>query len=172
MLKRLNDILFHVIGVVAATCLFTIVVVVSAQVISRYVFSYSIKWTSELTVYLLTWMVFLGCSMGYRSNNIVGLTMVTDRLSKKGQKICEIITTLILMLFFVVTFYTNIPTVQSAAMRTSSIMHINLALVSGAWNVSAAILLLFALEKLMNQVKSLLGMEVEDNVITIEEVSR
>lgn len=169
MMKKINDWLYRIIGVVAAACLFCIIIVVSAQVISRYVFSYSIKWTSELTVYLLTWMVFLGCSMGYRSNNIVGLTMVTDRLPKFAQKICEIITTLILMFFFAVTFYTNIPTVQNAAARTSSILNINLALVSGAWNVSATILMLFAIEKLIEQIKALSGRS-SDNEVSAEEV--
>ena len=71
MLTKINNWLYRIIGVVAGTCLFCIIVVVSAQVISRYVFSYSIKWTSELTVYLLTWMVFLGCAMAYRTNDIV-----------------------------------------------------------------------------------------------------
>lgn len=162
MLKKLNDWIYRIIGVIAALCLFGIIAVVSAQVLSRYIFKYSIKWTSELTVYLLTWMVFLGCSMGYRSNNIVGLTMVTDRMPKKAQRVCEILTTLILMIFFAITFYTNIPTIQSAAMRTSSILNINVAWASGAWNASAAILMLFAIEKLIGQVKGLISPEKDE----------
>ena len=172
MLKKINDTIFRVIGVIAAACLFSIIAVVSAQVISRYVFSYSIKWTSELTVYLLTWMVFLGCAMGYRSNNIVGLTMVTDRLPAFANHMCKILTTLILMAFFAITFYTNIPTVINASKRTSSILHINVALASVAWNVAAAIMFLFAIEKLINQIKGLMDREVDEDIITVEEVSR
>ena len=43
MLKKINDCIFRVIGVFAAACLFAIVVLVSAQVFSRYVFGFSIK---------------------------------------------------------------------------------------------------------------------------------
>ena len=164
MLKKINDWLYRIIGVVAAICLFAIIAIVSAQVVSRYIFSYSIKWSSELTVYMLTWMVFLGCAMGYRRNNIVGLTMVTDRLPKKAQQVCAILTTLLLIFFFVITVYTNIPTIESAAMRTSSILHINLALVSGSWNVTAAVLVLFALEKLVDQIKLLIKGEQDGTV--------
>lgn len=162
MLKKINDWIYRIIGVIAAICLFCIIAVVSAQVCSRYLFKYSIKWTSELTVYLLTWMVFLGCAMGYRSNNIVGLTMVTDRMPKVAQKICEIITTLILMAFFAITFYTNIPTIRSASMRTSSILHINVALASSAWNATSAIMMLFAIEKLIGQIKGLISPEKDE----------
>lgn len=170
MLKKINDCIFRVIGVFAAACLFAIVVLVSAQVFSRYVFGFSIKWTSELTVYALTWMVFMGCSMGYRKGAIIGLTMVVDRLPKKVNNILAIIVTLVLMFFFVVTFISNLTTVQNAAGRLSSIMHINLAFVAVAWNVASAIMFLFSIERLIDQVKALIHPDNGGNGLS-EEVS-
>lgn len=154
MLKKINDCVFRVIGILAAICLFTIVVLVAAQVFSRYIFGFSIKWTSELTVYALTWMVFMGCSMGYRTGAIIGLTMVVDRLPKKVSNILAIIVTLVLMFFFAVTFVSNLTTVQNAAGRVSSILHINLAFTAVAWNVASAIMFLFSIEKLVDQIKA------------------
>lgn len=172
VLKKFNDIIYKIIGVFGAFCLFMIICVVFAQVISRYLFSYSIKWSSELTVYMLTWMVFCGCAMGYRSGEIVGLTMVTDRIPKLARHVVEICVTLILMGFFVITFVSNMPTIVQASLRTSSILKMNLALVSGAWNVSATVMFLFGLEKLIHQICSLITLIRFGSGQSAEEVSQ
>ncbi len=156
ILKTINDWLFRIIGIMGALCLFAMVVLVFAQAGGRYVFGYAIKWSSELTVYLMTLSVYLGCTMGYRSNSIISLTILTDKLPKIWQDIAKIIVTLILMFFFVVTFKSNLATVANAAMRKSSIMRLNLGLISGIWNVASAIMFLFGVEKLIPHIQELI----------------
>ncbi|MBQ6322899.1 MAG: TRAP transporter small permease [Lachnospiraceae bacterium] len=173
VLTKINNVIYRVMGVIAGACLFAIVCIVAAQVFSRYLFKLSIVWSSELTVYMLTWMVFMGCAMGYRSNSIATLTLLTNRFPVKVRKTIEIIIHLILLFFFAVTFVTNLETVRNASQRLSSILKVNLAFVSVSWNVCSAIMILFAIEKILFIVRNFNNDIEEDSaIVKAEEVNR
>lgn len=155
-LKKLNEWIYRFCGVVSATLLLGIVVFTFAQVLSRYIFHYSLKWSSELIIYLLTWMVYLGCAMGYKQDTIVGLSIVIDRLGVRAQALFRIVTHGLLLFFFVVSVQTNAEVVAFAARKYSTIMKLNLAFVSGSWSVAGCIMSLCALEKLADNVRVLI----------------
>lgn len=114
-----------------------IVVLVFLQVISRYVFQFSIDWAQELTVYLLIWMVFMGCSMGMRDNQVVSLTLVTDQLPRIAQELLKIVVNLLLIFFFVVCTIGNVEIIQFAMNRISPVLKIKMGYISAAFSVSA-----------------------------------
>jgi len=56
------------------------IVVVTAQVVWRYVFNDSLIWTEELSRYLFTWMTFVGAALAIREATHIRITALTDRL--------------------------------------------------------------------------------------------
>ncbi len=159
LLKKFNSILFRASGIVSTTLLGGIVTLVFAQVLCRYVIHYSITWATEVTVYMLMWMIFLSCSMGYRGKKIVALTLLTDKLPGKAQQIVSILGQLLMLSFFILTFLGNIEIIQLAWTKVSSILAIPMRYVYSAWSASAVIMSLYALESIWSSVQILAGKE-------------
>ena len=155
VLKKLNDVLFRISGVLSAGCLAGIVIITFTQVISRYFLHFAISWASELTVYLLIWMVFQSCSMGYRKGAIASLTLVTDKMPEKVQSAVKILAAVIMIFFMVVTFYGNIEIITLATGKRSSLLGLDMRLVYCAWSVAAVLMTLYALEKIWEAVREL-----------------
>jgi TRAP-type C4-dicarboxylate transport system permease small subunit len=59
------------------------IVVVSAQVVWRYVFNDSLVWTEELSRYLFTWMIFLGAALAVKEATHIRVSLLVDRLPPK-----------------------------------------------------------------------------------------
>lgn len=152
VLRKINDILFRICGIIATSLLFGIVAITFSQVICRYFLKRSLIWSSELTVFFLVWMVFIACSMGYRKNAIASLTMVTDRLSPKGRSVSKIISAGFMILFMAVSFYGNMEIVRMAEKKVSSVLKANMQFIYSAWSVAAVLMTLYALEKIMDAV--------------------
>ena len=64
-----------IVGMMAA-----MVALVFANVVSRYVFNYSIIWAEELSQYLMVWITFLGAGLAMREGRHVSVQMLQDAL--------------------------------------------------------------------------------------------
>ncbi|MGI5966133.1 MULTISPECIES: TRAP transporter small permease [Anaerotruncus] len=157
MLRKISDIIYKISGYFVELALMAIVVLVFLQVISRYVFQFSIDWAQELTVYLLIWMVFMGCSMGMRDNQVVSLTLVTDQLPRIAQELLKIVVNLLLIFFFVVCTIGNVEIIQFAMNRISPVLKIKMGYISAAFSVSAVIMSYNCLLAIGDTVKGLFG---------------
>ncbi len=86
--------------------LFVIMVsVIFLQVIMRYVFNNSLVWSEELGKFIFVWISWLGISLGHRKREHIAITLLTDKLSRKGQIIINIIIEVILMIICLTTSY-------------------------------------------------------------------
>lgn len=159
ILNKLNDWIFKISGVVSTFFLGAIVVLTFAQVVCRYFIHYSITWATEVSVYMLIWMIFLSCSMGYRANKICSLTILTDRLPRKVAAALSILGQLFMIAFFALTFYGNIEIISLAWRKVSSILGFPLKYEYGAWSAVAVIMTLYALEKIIASIKVLSSKE-------------
>ncbi|HEY8607808.1 MAG TPA: TRAP transporter small permease [Noviherbaspirillum sp.] len=56
------------------------VVMVFANVVSRYVWNYSFIWAEELSQYLMVWITFLGAGLALREGRHVAVELLQDRL--------------------------------------------------------------------------------------------
>ena len=72
--------------VVSCVSVAIMAVLVFANVIARYVFNAPLAFSDEISSYLFILMSFMGTAIAARRKAHLGLTIVTDRLSPKGQK--------------------------------------------------------------------------------------
>ncbi len=75
------------------------------QVIMRFVFNNSLSWSEELGKFMFVWISWLGISIGERRNEHIKITLVTDRLPFKAQKVVLIIANIVLFAILAVTIY-------------------------------------------------------------------
>ncbi|NLY00405.1 MAG: TRAP transporter small permease [Rhodopirellula sp.] len=56
------------------------ILVVTAQVVWRYVFNNSLVWTEELSRLLFTWIIFIGAALAVKEGTHIGVSLLVDRL--------------------------------------------------------------------------------------------
>ena len=54
----------------------TVTVLITAQVILRYVFNESVSWAEELARFIVVWMTFIGAGMGVRAGRHISVDLI------------------------------------------------------------------------------------------------
>lgn len=76
-----------------------LLLIVWAQVASRYVFNNSLPWTEEAARYLMIWGVMLGVNIAFLKGYLISITFFTSKLPPAIQAVLRVVR-LILSLFF------------------------------------------------------------------------
>ena len=76
---------------VVASCMALMVLVVTWQVVSRYVLGDPSAWTEEVARMLLIWVGLLGSVYVYRENAHLGLDLLHQKLGLKGRRRLDMI---------------------------------------------------------------------------------
>jgi TRAP-type C4-dicarboxylate transport system permease small subunit len=87
---------------VMAVFLAAMTLMVGVQIAGRFVFSYSIFWSDELTRFLLIWISFLGMSVGIRRGAHPGIDSLVRALPPRAARATLILAFLLSILFFAV----------------------------------------------------------------------
>lgn len=72
------------------------------QVFSRFVFGSSISWAEELTRFLLIFMVLIGSSLALRSNELISVEMILERVTGNIRKTLVIVIHSISIILFII----------------------------------------------------------------------
>jgi len=62
---------FSKLEILGAILLFIMLVLVSVQVITRYIFNNPISWTEEMARFILVWITFIGAAISLKQNQHV-----------------------------------------------------------------------------------------------------
>lgn len=73
-MRKIWSVLDNLDGYVAAATLSATIILLSIQVINRYVFGISLSWTEEVSRFTYVWAVYLGVSMGVKTGEHVRVT--------------------------------------------------------------------------------------------------
>lgn len=101
--KRYGDLIVNNLG---AITMFIIIILISLQVITRYVFKHPLSWSEELTRYFLIWLVMIGAVMGLSNKEHIKIETFVHLLSPKSQKLFYLFSDLIIIFVLsVLLFY-------------------------------------------------------------------
>ena len=103
-------------GKISIFFLMVMVVIISAQVFTRFVLNFSISWSEELARFLMIWMVFLAGCIALQKGALVGINFTVEKLPKKIQAYVGMINDS-LMIFFLLVM-----TIKKKIMRESLII--------------------------------------------------
>ena len=92
MLSRLSLWLNLIAEVVCCFILLAMTIVVTLQVVCRYLLGASLPWSEELARYLLVWMTFLGGSIALKREAHMGIQGLVDKLSPGVQRLVKLFT--------------------------------------------------------------------------------
>jgi TRAP-type C4-dicarboxylate transport system permease small subunit len=83
-----------------AVLIAAMVLITGLAIAGRFIFSYSLFWSDELTRFLLIWISFLGMSVGVRRGAHPGIDSLVIRLSPRAARIVLICAAGLSLLFF------------------------------------------------------------------------
>ena len=106
-------------------CTVSIILTLSAGVISRYVFNRPFFWTDEVARILLIWSIFIGAAMGFRkgtSTAHIGMDYFVSLLPEKAKKIAVKFGWLVNMFFCLMILIVGISFfIQTISFRTAAL---------------------------------------------------
>lgn len=102
MLKRVEKLFVRLNGAVVALMMFLMYVLVFANVITRYIFKFSLNWTDELARFLMIWTVFLGAGLAMREGRHVAIEILQDLLPGRYKKYFRAFIGLLILAFMAV----------------------------------------------------------------------
>jgi len=107
LLKTLGfvDSLNERLGFDMALLLYTLFTVMLIEVIARYVFSAPTQWTFMLTLFIFSYVTFLGTGWVMLHKEHVNVDILHSRLSPRWQAIIDLITTPFTFVFLVALLY-------------------------------------------------------------------
>ena len=116
-MKKVLHWLDQVEKIICVAAILIMLVVLSYQVLSRYVVKQSNIWTEELARYLYIWLVFVGVSYAEREFIHIKIDVLGKVFPKKFRPTAALIGEILLFAFAVYMVYVSIPYVQATIAR-------------------------------------------------------
>ncbi|RPJ02176.1 MAG: TRAP transporter small permease [Deltaproteobacteria bacterium] len=86
---------------VASFLLAALACLIMLEVVSRYLFNHPFHWVFELTMLMITYIVFVGFPVMYRQKSLIILEFVFNKFSKKTQEFLSLIWEVLIGIFLI-----------------------------------------------------------------------
>ncbi len=100
-MRNLTQLIWKVIDFTAMTAFVVMLVLVTSQVVFRYLLEVSVPWTEEAARWLYAWQVFLGSALAMRSRIHLQITVLLDRFSGRPRAVLDLLSALTGLCFLV-----------------------------------------------------------------------
>lgn len=142
----------------ASTLLIITSFIVFIQVFLRFVFSYSMHWSSEAAIYLIIWFIFIGSSIAIREKAHVTVDAIVVLLPKCIQKVFAVIAYSLSVIFCIILVKVGLDMVNLAINKgiTTPAMEIPMFLPYLAVPVGFLLMLIRFSQELLKEIKSLI----------------
>jgi TRAP-type C4-dicarboxylate transport system permease small subunit len=95
---RFNQILIGLMLVIMFVFVFT-------NVVTRYLFGFSIATAEEISTFLMIWVTYLGAGLALREGSLASIDLFQDRLSENRRRWLRAVLGLLMVLFFLILVY-------------------------------------------------------------------
>lgn len=106
-LDALLGIVFHIFEWIVRLLLVAIILVVSAQVFTRNLLSYNIRWADEAAIDLFVYIVFFSLAIAVRYDIHLRVELFVSRIPKRGRIAIEFLNNLFLLFLSILMIYSG-----------------------------------------------------------------
>ena len=86
-------------GYLASALFIAIGIIVSYEVIMRYLFNSPTIWVNEVSRFLQIWATYLALTYSFHKQDFIRITVIYDRLNENGKKILDFISFIFILIF-------------------------------------------------------------------------
>jgi TRAP-type transport system small permease protein len=135
-----DRILVRISGAVVTAVAMIFSVLIALEVLSRYLFDYSIIWIDAAAIFLLVWFFMLGAPLALRLRAHVGLELLLAGLPPRGAKALRLVAETLTFLFFTVMAWSGFRALPSAWRQVDGALQISVGWVMAAIPVGFVLL--------------------------------
>ena len=150
----LCDFLDRLITRIVGTTLGLVVLVMLLAVWTRYVMNDPVSWTEQLSRILFVWMTFLGAAVLYRRAQHIAIDYFTTLMPDRLARILRFTNEVAMLLLFLILLVYGAGLVRSTISQTYGALDISPAVFYASAPVSAALMIIFWLENLFQELHS------------------
>lgn len=161
-MERVDKVIVKAVVYFCAILMFAMAVIVTAQVISRYVAGRPFTWSEELARYIFVWMTFLGMAIGVKQGSHVALDILVKKLKGVSQKTLMLINNVLLLVFSISLSVSGINLVQLGMLQKSPTLQIPMQFVYIVIPVSGILMTYFILGEMIRTVTGKASKEKEE----------
>jgi TRAP-type C4-dicarboxylate transport system permease small subunit len=145
-----------------------IILVVSFQVLNRFILQWPVLWTADAAVICFVWLGFLCASQSVRKSAHFRMTILIERKWKGcGRRVLELLSLLVILGLSAVLFVQGLVITTEGLKEISPGLTVSMAWAYAAIPVASFTSLLFGIEKLIEQIQG----RVPDPVTFVEETA-
>ncbi len=128
---------------VASISMLVLFILTIIGVVYRYVLNNPLVWLEEVQILLVVWTVFLGGSAAFRTGSHMSMEFVYEKFSLKGQKVLNIIITLLTSVVLAFFGYNAIKLIMlyTSSNRMTNILRISPIFMYGIVPVASALMI-------------------------------
>lgn len=131
------------------------------QVIARFIFNSSIKWSSELARYLLCYTTFIGAFVLIREKAFIKMDMLETKITPQVRPYYDLIMEILMITYaFVIMVYGNQLALENAHQRSST-MHIPKNILYLIMPLSGGCMIINSLRNIVNTIRKIFKKEEE-----------
>ena len=145
----------HILGALCVAAFAVMVALAAAAVFFRFVVNSSLAFPEEVVRYLFVWAVFLGAAVAFRRNMHASVEMFVNWMPARARHATLTLATLLCVVFFAVLIVYGIRIVALVYPQESPALEISMSYVYAAVPVGAVFMLLYAIEALICDARTL-----------------
>lgn len=117
--------------------LFASLVILSLEVLSRFILNIPLRWTAELARYFMIWMTFIGAAVAIRYGRLIKLEIITIKMPQVPLKIIRIIAGIIALSFYIILIIYGVNVLEKVESQHSPALQISMAIQYSAIPIGA-----------------------------------
>lgn len=117
-----------------------LVLVTSYQVFSRYVLNHPLRWSEELSRYLLVWIVFLGAWAALKEGRHLGMDILSRRIPPRWRPRLGLFVDAVVLAFLVAVLLIAPEILEITSRQRSAVLRVPMSLIYLAFPVGAALM--------------------------------
>ncbi len=150
LIQNLSNGAWHLARFICLLSMMILAPVIFANVISRYIFDYSLAWSSEVGRYSFLWLTFMGTAVALRDGSHAKIDLITDKLPLKLKKAVALFAYMIIIILSFVLIITGSKQVVSVwDVHAAYMQFLSMGWMYMSIPLLGILMLIFSIEKLM-----------------------
>ena len=155
MKERAKHILLNLDAYIAGALFAVTMVLVIANVFTRYIFNFVLAWSEELATSCFVYTVFIGAAWCLRTRQHVGVDLLVERLPAKAREVVHLLTDIVILALNTYITYLAVLFMRSSKAKTMPIMKISVNYLYAALLIGFGLMAIYSLVHCIEDIKKM-----------------
>jgi TRAP-type C4-dicarboxylate transport system permease small subunit len=152
---KITKITDKILKYIIITFSISMVLIIFAQVVTRYVLRVPLSWSEELSRYLFIWVIFLGTAVAVGNKSHIIIDFIIRYLPVRFKVLGDLIVNIIVAVYLAIIIYSSFKLLPIVSGSLTSALQVSYAYVYAALPISGVITIIYLVDNIINDVSKL-----------------